>query len=258
MKDYYNILGISPEATQEEVKKAFRHLALLHHPDRNPGNEKQAEEKFKEINEAYSVLGDESRRQQYDMARKSPFAHAGAPGYTSYDQSQVFTNSFSDPAFFADVDRMFREAGLRFDPEFVNHVFGGRGVVFEFRTWPPPGTSSTARGASPSPGLEVSARKLSRTERFVAWVYRVVLKRALGIDMLPPRGRDLKTRLVVSRLEAGAGAEKEVSYKRSGSTKRLMVMVPVGIKNGTRIRLKGMGTQGQVPGDLYVKVKVRR
>jgi molecular chaperone DnaJ len=65
MKDYYAILGVSREATQEEIKRAYRQLALKYHPDRNPGD-KAAEERFKEINEAYAVLSDPERRARYD------------------------------------------------------------------------------------------------------------------------------------------------------------------------------------------------
>jgi len=65
-KDYYEVLGVDRGATQEEIKKAFRRLALRYHPDRNPQNQKQSEERFKEINEAYQVLIDESRRREYD------------------------------------------------------------------------------------------------------------------------------------------------------------------------------------------------
>lgn len=66
MKDYYQALGVSKEVSHEEIKKAFRGLALRYHPDRNPQSQKQAEEKFKEINEAYQMLGDENKRRQYD------------------------------------------------------------------------------------------------------------------------------------------------------------------------------------------------
>jgi curved DNA-binding protein CbpA len=66
MKDYYQVLGVNMDADQKEIKKAFRRLALCHHPDRNPENQREAEEKFKEINEAYEVLGDEYKRRQYD------------------------------------------------------------------------------------------------------------------------------------------------------------------------------------------------
>ena len=67
LKDYYQILNVSQDASAEDIKKAFRRLALLHHPDRNPENIKSAEVKFKEINEAYEILSDEHRRWQYDM-----------------------------------------------------------------------------------------------------------------------------------------------------------------------------------------------
>jgi len=64
-KDYYKILGVSKNSSEEEIKKAYKKLALQYHPDKNPGN-KEAEEKFKEINEAYEVLGDPEKRKKYD------------------------------------------------------------------------------------------------------------------------------------------------------------------------------------------------
>ena len=66
LKDYYRILGVNREASAQDIKKAFRQLALRYHPDRNPGDVKEAEEKFKEINEAYEVLGDDQKKRQYD------------------------------------------------------------------------------------------------------------------------------------------------------------------------------------------------
>ncbi len=93
MKDYYQILGVSIDAGPEDIKKAFRRLALRYHPDRNPGNTREAEGRFKEINEAYEVLGNEQRRRQYDYL-------------TSYRQGQTqrvavnmfFGDSLGDPA----------------------------------------------------------------------------------------------------------------------------------------------------------------
>ena len=71
MKDYYEILGMDRQATAEEIKKAFRSLAMVHHPDRNPADRGQAEEKFKEINQAYQVLGDSTSRWLYDQTGMS-------------------------------------------------------------------------------------------------------------------------------------------------------------------------------------------
>lgn len=83
-KDYYWVLGVDRDATMVEIKRAFRRLAFRYHPDQNPGDTKQAEEKFKEINEAYEVVGDEAKRGQYDYLmnrieqRQSMFAFNGA------------------------------------------------------------------------------------------------------------------------------------------------------------------------------------
>ena len=69
MKDYYEILEIEESANPSEIKSSYRRLAFTHHPDKNPGNETQAEERFKEINEAYGILGNETRRREYDAFR---------------------------------------------------------------------------------------------------------------------------------------------------------------------------------------------
>ena len=66
-RDYYEVLGVSKDASKDEIKRAYRKLAIQHHPDRNPGKEKWANEKLKEINEAFSVLGDPKKRKQYDQ-----------------------------------------------------------------------------------------------------------------------------------------------------------------------------------------------
>lgn len=77
-RDYYEVLGVSKSATDEELKKAFRKLAKQHHPDANPNNKEEAERKFKEVNEAYEVLSDKQKRNMYDQ-----FGHSGANGYSS-------------------------------------------------------------------------------------------------------------------------------------------------------------------------------
>ena len=79
MDDYYKVLGVEESASQDEIKKAYRKLSLLHHPDRNQGNP-EAEDKFKNINQAYQSVGDESQRQKYDMSRKNPFASMSGGG----------------------------------------------------------------------------------------------------------------------------------------------------------------------------------
>ena len=83
-KDYYKILGVSEGASQEEIKKVYRKLAIKYHPDKNRENEKEAEEKFKEVSEAYYVLGDVKRRKEYDAFRKGPL-RGGFSGAQTFD-----------------------------------------------------------------------------------------------------------------------------------------------------------------------------
>ena len=146
MKDYYQILGLLDSVSQEEIKSAFRKLAFKYHPDTNPGNEKQAEEKFKEINEAYGVLGDKDKRQQYDFVRRSQFVGAGFDSRYKgfqYSQQDIFRSTFSNQAMFDELNRMFTQAGLRFDQDFLNRVFF-KGSGFMSRFFTIPGTSKKA------------------------------------------------------------------------------------------------------------------
>lgn len=111
-KDYYSILGLNRDATQEEIKKAYRRLALKYHPDRNP-KDKEAEEIFKEIGEAYAVLGDREKRRMYDRFGPSQF-------WQRYRPEDIFKNSSSKD--------FFREFDLRFDQEISRRFFcGSRG-----------------------------------------------------------------------------------------------------------------------------------
>lgn len=91
-KDYYQILGVGENAGAAEIKKAYRKLAVKYHPDKNAGN-KDAEERFKEISEAYYVLGDDQKRQEYDLAKKSGFHEGGFSGAQGFDFSE-FVNTF--------------------------------------------------------------------------------------------------------------------------------------------------------------------
>lgn len=97
MEDLYSILGVNKTASQDEIKKSYRNMAFKYHPDRNAGN-KEAEEKFKKINEAYSVLGDESKRRQYDM-----YGNSGTNSYSQQDyQNQRTYTYYSNDDFFND------------------------------------------------------------------------------------------------------------------------------------------------------------
>lgn len=240
MKDYYKILGVPENASQADIKKAFRKLAFKYHPDTNPGNEREAAERFKEISEAYGVLGDENKRRQYDRSGKGQFAGA-------YSQEDIFRQTFSNRATYEDLERMFAQAGLRFDADFLNNMFfGGRG--FAYRAYPANANVSTYK-----PGwLE---RQFSKA---ASGMSRFVLKRLFGIKVEPPVVVDKHVEIKISRREAEKGGEKKISYKRDGRKKKLVVKIPAGIKSGTKIRLQGMGDKkDQKSGDLYLHVRVK-
>lgn len=269
MKDYYRILGVPENCSEADIKRAFRKLAFQHHPDTNPGNEKQAEEKFKEINEAYGVLGDGDKRRQYDFTRRGQFAGVGYDtGYQGfrYSQQDIFTGIFSNRAMFDELNRMFAQAGLRFDQDFLNRVFfSGRGFTFQFFT-SPGGTSQgfDNNNMAYQQYPHVSTYKPGWMERLLSKVITRVGKFVLSklfasqYEALPKQNLDHHVALEITRAEAAAGGEKQVTYKRGGQVKNLMVKVPTGVKPGTKIRLKSMGMMaGRKYGDLYLHVKIK-
>jgi DnaJ-class molecular chaperone len=254
MKNYYKILGIPENASQYSIKSAFRRLAFKHHPDTNPGNEKQASVKFKEINEAYAVLGDNIKRQQYDYSHKNPFANTDNGGF-QYSQKDIFQSIFANQAFINELNLMFSQAGLRFDRDFINQVFySGRGSVFHFYTQP---RNRSEANQQFSPGFSVRKqnwleRLLSRTaSRFS----RFMIRKLLGVEYTPNLDMHIEIPLTVE--EIAGGGEKEIVYKKGNRRKKLFVKIPPIAKTGTKIRLKGMGlAENKNTGDLYLHIKI--
>jgi DnaJ-class molecular chaperone len=145
-EDYYAVLGVSSHATDEEIKKAYRKLALETHPDRNPGDSR-AEERFKRISEAYGVLSDSQKRAQYDEYRRYGFQQrpgrpSGATGF-GYSQEEIFKDFFASrqaQEVFSEMQREFQRMGFRFDDTFINRVFfGDKTIFFQGFTWGGPG-----------------------------------------------------------------------------------------------------------------------
>jgi curved DNA-binding protein len=218
-KDYYGILGLPRNASDAEIKKAYRKLAMQYHPDRNPGKEKWANEKFKEINEAYGVLGDPQKRKQYDQ-----FGTVGEIG-------DVFSSPFTRTTF-EEMMKDFGGAGLRFD--FLDDIFGdflnGRGSSFSFRSF-----SGRPAGV-----------------RFQIWPKpEINLHEIFGQAR---RTQDVRYELAISQQEALQGVRKIL--KRRG--KRLEVKIPAGVRTDSVVRLRNARqiSDGS-PGDILIKVIVK-
>jgi curved DNA-binding protein len=263
VKDYYQILGVTENARDAEIKSAYRRLAFKYHPDTNPGREKEAEAKFKKINEAYCVLGNKEKRRQYDAARRGRPA-GGSQGF-GYSQQDIFRGMFSGEAGFSEMQRMFAQAGLRFDRDFVSRVFfGGKGFnYYSFNR-----AASSYQGAYGPTG--VAAYRPGRVERALskaaAGLGKFLLTRVFGLKFEEPKAEkkadkklDKHLGLEVSRAEALSGGEIAISYRRGLKKVKLMVKIPAGVKAGTKIRLKKMGrVKGERAGDLYLHVKVKK
>jgi curved DNA-binding protein len=218
-KDYYGILGVPRNASDAEIKKAYRKMAMQYHPDRNPGKEKWANEKFKEINEAYGVLGDPQKRKQYDQ-----FGTVGNIG-------DVFGSPFTRTTF-EEMMKDFGGAGLRFD--FLDDIFGdllkGRGSSFSFRSFG--GRPGRVRFEA-QPGQEINLDEIFGQA---------------------PRPREARYELAISQKEAAQGVKKIL--KRRG--KRLEVRIPAGVKTGSVVRFRNaLQTSDGLPGDILIKVIVK-
>ena len=232
-KDYYDVLGVSEDAGQDEIRRAFRRLARKHHPDVNP-NDPQAEERFKEINEAYEVLSDPEKRQKYDRlgANWQQYQRAGGrPG--GFDWGQWTTGG---PAG-AGGQRVHVRQGT---PEDLEDLFGGGSAFSDFFTQVFGGMGGAGPSAAPGAGA-TGART-----------------RPGGFDYRarPRRGRDYEQEVDISLREAYSGTTRIL--QRDG--RRLEVKIPPGARTGTRVRVAGEGGSGAAggqAGDLYLRVKVQ-
>ncbi|OZC04118.1 DnaJ C-terminal domain-containing protein [Rubricoccus marinus] len=212
--DHYATLGVSETASQKEIKKAYRTLAQKYHPDRNAGDS-AAENRFKEVQSAYDVVGDEAKRKEYDQMRRNPFAGRGG---SPFGGGSPFSGGAGDgsrwrPAPEAEV---FGADGLG---DIFSQMFGGGGSPFGGAAGGPrPGAASGARG----PGTG---------------------------------GRDIDASMTLSFGEALEGGPSKITVP-GGET--LRITIPEGVRNGTKIRLKGRGDAGPsgARGDLYITFEV--
>ncbi len=220
-RDYYEVLSVGRGASEDELKKSYRRLAIQHHPDRNPGD-KQAEEKFKELNEAYQVLSDPERRAQYDRFGHAAFqGQQGAGGFGGFDFTQGFEEVFSDifGDFFGTGRGRSRSRSRRGDD------LRARGGVEGARTCP------NCRGTG----------QVRTQQGFFSISTTCSQCRGEGMIIADP----------CPKCQGQGRVRKAVS---------LSVKIPPGVDNGSRLKLRAEGEAGfggGPNGDLYVVVHVR-
>lgn len=278
-KDYYQVLGVSENADKDEIKKKYRELAKKYHPDRNKGN-KAAEEKFKEISEAYQVLNDDEKRRQYDNMRRFGGFGAGAqqggfPGggrfYTDADFSQVFGDRFN-------INDLFRGGGLGdiFSSLFGENVRARHSGSFGRREGGPQkgrdiraeldvSVSQAASGTSRKIRLGVpNTCDACGGQGTVAGKGETICPRCHGSGQITHvQGNFSISRPCPSCLGRGVLPGQTCSVcNGAGVTKKkktIRVTIPAGVKNGETIRLRGLGYPGAAggpTGDLVIKVNV--
>ncbi len=225
-KDYYKILGVSKDASADEIKKAFRKLAIKYHPDKNKGN-KEAEERFKEINEAYAVLSDPKKRKEYDAFGSQEF-------HRQYSQEDIFKNF--------DFSSIFQDLGIGGDG-FTRIIFrtgggggAGMGSIFDdlFATQ---GETDFHRG-----------RGYGGYDADEGFIYQ---------QQPQPKGQDVILDLYVTPQEVINGDKKIISLQTGGFPEKISVKIPKGIEQGKKIRVPGKGVQGPGGrGDLYLRINI--
>jgi molecular chaperone DnaJ len=247
-RDYYEVLGLARNASEQEVKSAYRKLALKHHPDRNPGDPR-AEELFKEAAEAYGVLGDPDKRRRYDA-----FGHAGVSGTGGVGFDPTIFADFSDILgdFFGFGDLFGRRRGprrgadLRYNLEisFEEAAFGAETQI----RIPRAETCEECSGSGAAPGTEPSTCPTCRGAGQVTFQQGFF---SVARTCSQCRGTG---RIVTERCRT-CGGEGHVTNERT-----LQIKVPAGVDNGSQLRITGEGEAGSLggpPGDLYVVLRVQ-
>lgn len=253
-KDYYQILGVDKNASEKEVRQAYRKLAFQYHPDKNKDNP-SATEKMKEINEAYAILSNQVKRREYDALRERYGDFAYQHFRQAHSTEDIFRGSDINKIF-DDLARMY---GFRSADEIFSQFYGAGYKTFEFqgsglfgRGFMFYGTPGQQRG----PGGQIPQIPFSG---FWGTLIKQFLQKVLGMQ-LPERGKDWKDVVTLTPEQVEHGGEIEYIHKKSDKPRKLMVKIPVGIKNGQRIKLKGLGDPGKgggESGDLYLEVKIR-
>lgn len=217
-RDYYDVLGVSRTAAPEEIRRAHRKLVRQYHPDVNKSNP-NAEEKFKEVQEAYDVLSDPQKRRNYDQ-----FGHAGVgvqPGPGAYGAGVDPFEAF----------RRAQQSGRRPEPHVSFEDFEGTAGFADLFDQLFGGRRGQPRGRPRGRGREQTAA--------------------------PPRSGDIEHGVTISFENAARGTSIPLQINRDGRTETIEVKIPAGVKDGSRVRLRGKGQQiNGVAGDIYIICRV--
>ena len=274
-RDYYEVLGVSKSVTDEELKKAYRKLAKKYHPDANPDNRKEAEEKFKEVSEAYEVLSDPQKRRMYDQfGADGPQGFGGGTGgqgggYYSYttsgfdgfgdfgDLGDIFSSFFGGGSGFGgrassrqrtSGPRKGRDLQYTMDVTFEESFLGVKKEITILRDEECP----TCHGSKAKPGTKTTTCKACNGTGTIRQTVSTILGQMQTTKTCPECNGEGKT------IE-----EKCTECKGKGTirkTVKIKVSVPAGIDHGQTIVLKGegeSGIKGGPKGDLYIVVSVR-
>jgi len=294
--DYYKTLGVAQNASAEDIKKAYRKLALETHPDRNPGDSR-AEERFKRVNEAYGVLSDPQKRSQYDEYQRIGFhERPGRPaqGGFGYSQEEIFRDFFGSRQaqdVFAEMQREFQRMGFRFDDTYINRLFfGDKTVFFQGIFWGGPGggtrifrsgnigasrrnRTSGHEAVRQSPVIEQrgllqeGASLLAKAGKKIG---SYLLRKIIGGNgssapsssnkISGSQGVDVVYELTISQGEAILGTTVEIELPHWENEKRVSVRIPPGVQSSSKLRLKEMGrsytNKPDKRGDLYIQLRV--
>ena len=248
-RDYYDVLGVAKNASDDDIKKAYRKLAMKYHPDRNQGDEaKKAEEKFKEVKEAYEILSEPQKRAAYDQ-----YGHAGVDPSMGRGPGPEGFGGFAEA--FGDIfgggrrsggQQIYRGADLSYAMEItLEEAAGGKDAQIRIPSWD---NCETCKGSGAKPGT--SAKTCPSCNGSGA----VHLRQGFfSIQQTCPHCRG-SGKIIPEPCASCNGAGK---IKRQ---KTLEVKIPAGINEGMRIRSAGNGepgTNGGPPGDLYIEIRIK-
>ena len=252
-RDYYDVLGVQKNSSPEQIKAAYRKLAVKHHPDKNPGD-KSSEEKFKEASEAYHVLSDKERKQNYDNFGHAAFENGagGRGGFGNFDFSNHFSDIFED--FFSDFGGSrgrrskksnFRGSDLRYDLSItLEEAYNGKKQDIKFSTSE---KCNTCSGSGSKPGHDAGSCSMCGGHGQVR-----SSQGFFTVQQTCPQCSGTGEEITNPCNSCGGQGKKQAS-------KRLSVTIPKGVDDGTRIRLAGKGeagSRGAGSGDLYLFINV--